>query len=147
MMNGAPLPHAISVVLKCGDQFILQHRDDREGVEAAGKIHFFGGGLEASDANPEEGICRELSEETSLDVGSLTLRKVWEGECTNEADEQRKRCYVTLYEAELPPDQLGFEIFEGQGKVIIDREQLDTLPNITPFARRVIESDNYKDVA
>lgn len=146
-MNQESLPQAVSVVLKCGSQFVLQHRDDREGVEAPGKIHFFGGGLESSDANTEEGICRELSEETSLDVGSLTLRKVWEGAYTNDADEQRKRCYITLYEAELPSDQLGFEIFEGQGKVIINREQLDTIPNVTPFARKVIKSDNYKDVA
>lgn len=146
-MHETSLPRAVSVVLKCGDQFILQHRDDREGVEAPGRIHFFGGGLEDSDASAEAGARRELGEETSLDVDSLTLHKVWEGERINEADIQRRRCYVTLYEAELSPDQLGFEVFEGQGKVIINREQLKEIPNITPFARRAIESDNYKDVA
>lgn len=144
-MNETPLPHAVSVVLRCGDQFILQHRDDREGVEAPGKVHFFGGGLEDSDVSPEAGARRELSEETSLDVDSLTLRKVWEGERINEADIQRKRCYVTLYETELSPEQLGFDVFEGQGKVIINREDLEEIPNITPFARKVIELDNYKD--
>lgn len=144
-MGAKTKSRAVSVILRFGDMFVLQHRDDKPEIEAPNGIHFFGGGIEPFDADEEAAIRREVEEETSLRAGNLSLKRVWQGDVQNESGEGFTN--VTLFEAELPPQEIGFEVYEGQGKVFVTRDQLAELPAITEFARRVIESDNYQGLA
>lgn len=136
--------HSVSAILKCGDYFILQQRDAKKGIESPGKIHFFGGAVEAFDADTEAAIRRELGEETSLDTRTLKLEKVWQGEIPGEPYNRYASYSATLYEVQIPTTD--FLVYEGEGKVVVRREDIDGLGDITPFARHVIKAKNYNEI-
>jgi len=136
--------HAVSAILRYGDCFVLQQRDNKAGIEAPGKIHFFGGGVEADDADTEAALRRELGEETSLNIQDLKLKKVWQGVRPGESYNHYSAYNVTLYEVEIPTTD--FLVREGKGKVVVRREDIDKLDNLTSFARYVIKAKNYNEI-
>lgn len=63
-----PSDAAAAILSAPGTRYVLQLRDARPGIFYPGHWGCFGGALEPSDASIEDGLRRELREETGLDL-------------------------------------------------------------------------------
>ncbi len=99
----------IWLVLPSGD-VVLQRRDKKTNV-SPGLLGLFGGHIEAGET-PEEAIKRELSEETSLDVSSLTIDYITNTELPHPNNPTTRR-KIYFYKTTIDSD--NFNVFEGAG--------------------------------
>jgi 8-oxo-dGTP diphosphatase len=74
-------------ILRVGERYALQHRDNRPDVASPGFWALFGGGIDG-DETPRAAIRREIREELALDV--TEWRELW-----------RVRHYVPLRDADV----------------------------------------------
>ncbi len=89
---------------------VLQRRDEKTDV-SPGLLSLFGGHVEAGET-PEEAMYRELSEETSLDVPSLSISSAGSAELPHPNDPAMTR---TMYFYKAAIDSDDFDVFEGEG--------------------------------
>jgi 8-oxo-dGTP pyrophosphatase MutT (NUDIX family) len=105
------------IIIECPEGIVVQQRDDKETITSPGQLSLFGGALEG-DETPVEGILREVAEETSLKLGAADIEEI----ITIQINGKKKngdnfeRTYYTFVAKIDSPD---FEVFEGQGAVII----------------------------
>jgi len=64
----APSDAVAAILTAPGGRYVLQLRDDKHGIFYPGHWGCFGGALEASDGSLEEGLRRELREETGIEL-------------------------------------------------------------------------------
>lgn len=100
-----------SILLKLPDGRIILQRRTKNASYAPGKLNIFGGGVE-NDETTDECMVREIKEETSLDIGSLSLRPVANFVIPSCEDFYEDRHFY-LYEALVA--NLDFEVYEGDG--------------------------------
>jgi len=105
-----------AVLLKQGENFLLQHRDDKPGIVSPGKYAVWGGALEG-DESFEQGALRELKEETGVlcSVSDLLLIEKF----VLSAAENTQRNYaaeIAVYLVEVDAS-INVNCYEGQGIV------------------------------
>lgn len=113
--------------------FIMQQRDDKPGINNPGEISAFGGKIKSSDQSHLQAAARELREETNLhfEIEDLQFFKIFRK--TEADDTPTNVTYYTL----TGVDTTGLEIYEGQGFVIINPNELSKYP-LTILVRSVI---------
>lgn len=99
---------------------LMLHRTKKENDENAGKWIGVGGKFEEGES-PEECLCREVKEETGLDLTSYTLRGIITFTSNIFGSE-----YMFLYRATTD----SFEVREcSEGELLwVDREKIESLP-------------------
>ncbi len=106
-------------ILRMSDHFFFQHRDDKPGIASPGLFSGFGGAIE-NDETPLQAAKRELTEETSLEVGKLTFNELGKIDLTTQGLGIR-----FAYVAEIPT--ADFDVYEGQGKVQLSKDEITKL--------------------
>lgn len=115
-----------------GTNEVAMQRRDYNTPHAPGMLGFFGGHIEANE-KPFAAAIRELSEETSLDVGSLDIQHLVSVKHPADADGPLS---IHLFEAIIPNE--AFEVFEGQGCETYDLLDLLTRDDLAPPARLLL---------
>lgn len=106
-------------ILRLGNSYYFQHRDDKPGIASPGLYSAFGGAIEPSE-DPLEAAKRELTEETSLNVDALTFKYLGKIDMIKEGLGIRHAYLATIKD----PD---FDVYEGQGKVQLSKDEIDNL--------------------
>jgi 8-oxo-dGTP diphosphatase len=98
------------IALLCGSNLITIQRDDIEGLWAAGKWDFLGGGRENAET-PFECLTREAREELNIDLNSPEIKIVWSREYPALHDESKRGYFFVglIKPAMLKNAQLGDE--------------------------------------
>lgn len=123
----------IALVLPDG-KLVVQRRA-KDAFSSAGLLGFFGGHIETGES-PLDAMTRELAEETSLDVDSLTITKVTEVELPNSTDPTQKKKFY-FYTTNIPSDD--FDVFEGDGAETYSLDELNVRTDVAVSARHMIE--------
>lgn len=121
------------LLMDSSGNFVMQQRDDKPGINNPGEISAFGGKVKASDESHLQAAARELREETNLqfDTSDLQFFKIFRK--TEADDTPTNVTYYTLTSI----DTTGLEIYEGQGFVSINPNELSNYP-LTILVRSVI---------
>lgn len=121
-------------LIRKGDSYAFQVRDDRPDIASPGKLAAFGGKLEGGESK-RKAIIRELEEETSLNVNTSKLKYL--GRVIGASPERPGVGYGYILEA----TSLDFEVYEGQGRVIVSLQELESfdLSKFNPSTRQAIE--------
>ncbi len=125
---------AVAAILLTPDaRYLLQHRDRRRGIFFPDHWGFFGGAVEANDADRPASLQRELKEELALDVARDTVAYF------TDFTFDTSFCgaapiYRTFYEIQLMADQLvGLRLAEGsEFRAFTAREALGRL-RLAPY--------------
>jgi 8-oxo-dGTP pyrophosphatase MutT (NUDIX family) len=101
------------VLIKQGNEFVLQCRDNIPSIAEPGMIGIWGGAVEADDKTPEDAAIRELLEETGVKADINKLRKLLTYETTVLGpNNYGKPLLAHLFLLELQTDVI-VECFEG----------------------------------
>ena len=109
-------------------EFVLQRRTDNSPL-SPNKLGLFGGGIEAGES-PYECIVRELGEETSLDIGRLTIDFIKRYELQN------PNRYSYLFRAFV--ESAEFRIYEGKWVEVYTLEALKMRNDLTPTLQLIV---------
>lgn len=71
-----PIRQAALIVIDTGTAWLLQKRENKDGIWWPGKIGCWGGAVEPEDASPIEGAYREIAEELNLSKKDIILTPV-----------------------------------------------------------------------
>jgi ADP-ribose pyrophosphatase YjhB (NUDIX family) len=133
-----PSPHStvpagefVGVILADEEYWLLQHRDDIESIANAGCMSVWGGKLEPEDNGDfVRGGMRELSEETDASLIGDELHFLSDAivysENKNGAVVPKR--IVSFLGFVASSNQI--HVFEGQGKVLLSRGNMDDWPDI-----------------
>ncbi len=129
---------AVGLIVDSDGRLLLQHRDDKPGIPAAGLWGLFGGHVEPGES-PAEAFLREMDEE-------LTWRpRRFEHFRTIEVDSDgwHGTSHVFAAHLDVPFDALVQR--EGQGMALFDPAALpdNTTPGIAPLIREFAGSRTY----
>lgn len=125
-------PHAVHAILKVGNRFVLQLRDDKPGISAPGMWSLFGGLLEKGET-PEEALTREIEEELTIEL--TEYRHLWSF--------RRKSVHFgmdidfTFYVSDISEQWSDCDLREGQAMQQFDFHELGDL-NMPAIPRDVI---------
>lgn len=127
----------VLVVLRRGDEFLLQKRDHNPSG-AANLIGAYGGKVDKTDVDHLEAACREVSEETSLNPKREDL--VYLGKVAVVCDYMGKPAKINGWSYAMQID-LGEEVESLEGTLVtMDRVQLvEHLTELTPGTRACFE--------
>lgn len=130
--------HVSIGIITHNDSYILQKRGADPKIGAAGKIGAFGGKIEPNET-PEDAVCRELAEETSLRPRP------------NQAAHMAS--YTVMADHQLEPVEVNIEAFEivatnadeitaAEGEVvrILEKDIPKSLDLMTPATRYYFET-------
>jgi 8-oxo-dGTP pyrophosphatase MutT (NUDIX family) len=109
-------------------ELVLQRRTDNAPL-GPGKLGLFGGGIEAGES-PYECIVRELGEETSLDVGRLSINFVRCYELQNP-----NRCSYLFWTF---VESAEFRVYEGKWAEVHTPEALRVRDDLTRTLQLVV---------
>ncbi len=109
------------VLLKQGDEYLLQHRDDISTIPSPGRYAVWGGAGEPGESFEQTAI-RELYEETGVTAAEDQLRLVVDYKVVDENGER----HTAVFEVVLPEDAV-VHCYEGQG--IVRLKDLRDIPN------------------
>lgn len=115
------------------DGRLVLHRRDKKAVTSPNKLGLFGGHAEAHETALETAR-RELAEEISLDVNSLTLDFIAEFEAFNSYTQQK--VHFTTFKSIVP--HTDFEVFEGVGLEVYSVEEALKRSDLTDSTRTTI---------
>lgn len=102
------------ILIRQGDEFVLQHRDNNPSIADPGIIGPWGGKIEPEDKTPEDAAVRELLEETGVKTDKKSLIHLISYETTAKTPKNLgKPIVVHLYLLELGTDVV-VRCFEGQ---------------------------------
>jgi 8-oxo-dGTP pyrophosphatase MutT (NUDIX family) len=122
----------VAAILRVGDRFVLQHRDNKPDIDLPGLWSLFGGELETDEA-PAAGIRREIVEELALQVDDF--ERLWI------IDEYRVKnddwIPVTIFTADVTAQWPAHRLGEGQGVALFPANGLPAA--MSPVARDLIE--------
>ncbi len=138
MFSREAIRTAIAIIENKGDIF-LQKRDNVPGVTYPGMLMLFGGGLEDQES-PQDGIIRELKEETSLDLDRSKLHFLWDQDFVGIGlDGEKILRHPHVFHLAIEEDD--FEVYEGAGYVRVNTDNFAQYKeNTTPFSAVVIEN-------
>ena len=121
---------AAAVIVLDNGRYLLQLRDDKEGIFFPGHWGLFGGGVEAGEESVVA-LRRELQEE--LGLVATDLRPLTRFDFDLEPMGLEK-IYRTFFELRLPVTALpSLRLGEGAAFEAFSREQVLTLPRLTPY--------------
>jgi 8-oxo-dGTP diphosphatase len=106
-------------ILKKGNKYFFQHRDNKPGIASPGLFAGFGGALETGEI-PLQAARRELSEETSLDIDKMKFKELGIIDLTDQGLGIRYTYIADITDSD-------FEVFEGQGKVQLSKDEITSL--------------------
>lgn len=107
------------VLIRQGDYFVLQHRDDIPTIADPGMIGPWGGVIEPDDKTPEDAALRELLEETGVKVQTSDLIHLKSYETKGKSPKSFGLPVIAhLYFLELGPDVIvqcleGIEVYRA----------------------------------
>lgn len=126
-----PVRRGVGIIIDLGDKWLLQKRDNKDGILWPGKISMWGGTMEPEDeGNYDKTAQRELQEETGLSPNDVEMVCYGSIEfehslVTGEPVWQDSRLYVAR-----PKQDVSIHINEGIGAIEIpakpDLSSLDT---------------------
>jgi ADP-ribose pyrophosphatase YjhB (NUDIX family) len=125
----------LSIVLgfiRRGDTFLLQFRDGDPKIGAVNLIGCFGGKIETGET-PETAVCRELTEETTLNIAPEDIEKL--GQVKVVSDHQLEQVSVTADVFMIKTDDVDVRAREGK-LIELGLEEIEgKLPEMTPGTR------------
>lgn len=125
-------------VIRQGDEYLLQNRDHNPSG-AADMIGAYGGKIERKkDSGPEEATCRELAEETSLDLlpDDLSLLGEIDVVCDYKGKPAKIHGWAYLI---LLDSGVALESKEGTLVRMTESQVLSSLDEFTPGTRKCFE--------
>ena len=131
----------VGIIIDLGDKWLLQKRDNKDGILWPGKISMWGGTMEPEDeGNYDRTAARELLEETGLTPGNaeLTCYGSLEFEHFTVSGEpvwQASKIYVVK-----PKPDIGIHINEGVGSAEIPANPDLSVLNTEDYATGVVEA-------
>ena len=121
---------AAAVIVLDDGRYLLQLRDNKEGIFFPGHWGLFGGGVEMGE-QPVAALRRELKEELGLEVVEPRPLTRFEFDL---APMGLKRIYREFFEVNLPAAIVStLRLGEGSAFESFNREQVLTLPRLTPY--------------
>jgi 8-oxo-dGTP diphosphatase len=132
---------ATAILVDAGGSYLLQHRDDKRGIDNPGMWGSFGGRIEPYES-AEDGFLRELEEELAWQPESFELY----GSAPYRVDERRQLIY--LYAAPVSVPIGDMVLGEGQGFGFFPPDALppDTQPDYAGLLARFTQSDMYVEM-
>ena len=128
--NLRPGNAAAAVIVLDDGRYLLQLRDNKEGIFFPGHWGLFGGGVEKGE-QPADALRRELQEELDLDVLELKPLAHFEFDLVPMG---LQSIYRDFFEVNLPATQVSsLRLREGKAFDAFTREQILTLPRLTPY--------------
>jgi 8-oxo-dGTP pyrophosphatase MutT (NUDIX family) len=127
---------AVAILVLPDGRYVLQRRTYDAPI-APGLLGLFGGHIEAGET-PLEAICRELAEETSLDISSLSLSRKRKILVPASANFGRDRIFH-IFEANIASD--NFKVFEGVGAESYSKDELLSRDDVSETVQRTIKKD------
>ncbi len=120
-------------IVKCGDKFIFQHRDNNPDIASPGLFAAFGGAVEPEESLIDAAV-RELREETSLEIDKNNLTYLGSINVPVKRGGTRH-----AFIAEVQND--SFDVYEGQDKVSFTWADLIKmeLDKFTPSTKEAIK--------
>jgi 8-oxo-dGTP pyrophosphatase MutT (NUDIX family) len=112
----------VGVILKSGEKFLLQLRDDKEWIKTPNKWSIFGGGIEKGES-PKTTAIREMEEELGLKLTDKDLKLIVKVHSH----------YIFLSEKEINLSQL--ELHEGQDMKLFSRREIIWMKNVHLWTR------------
>lgn len=106
-------------ILRRGNKYYFQHRDNKPRIASPGLYSAFGGAVEPSE-DPLDAAKRELTEETSLDVSKLTFKYIGKIDMVKDGLGIRHAYLADITDSD-------FEVYEGQGKVSFSKDELESM--------------------
>lgn len=125
----------IQLRLKETDKYVFQRRDG-DAPTSSHLLGFFGGSMEPGELADEAAI-RELKEETSLDVGSLTLAHIASLELPRGLHDRTEAIELHLFSTTIP--DVNFAVYEGVGSETYNREDVLSRDDLAPTLRYLLE--------
>ena len=127
-----PRRHTAVAILRVGERFALQHRDDKPGIAAPGLWGLFGGEALPGEP-PSTAIRREIEEELGRDVTDFAV--LWTVD--HHDGPSRHDVRFTVFTADVSEHWPRHRLTEGQGTGLFT---VDELPERTAtIARALIE--------
>ena len=125
-----PRNAAAAVIFLDDGRYLLQLRDNKEGIFFPGHLGLFGGGVDVGE-RPVDALRRELKEELGLEVAETRLLTRFEFDLAPMGINRIFRDFfeVRLSAAIVPTLKLG----EGSAFKSFNRKQVLTLPRLTPY--------------
>ncbi len=117
-------------------EYLLQLRDGAPAIGAANLIGCFGGKIEAGET-PVEAMCRELGEETTVQLNPADMKKL--GKVEVESDYQFKSVRITAHIFAAILGNTEVEAKEGQLVRMTKEEAAVRLAEMTPGTRAAFE--------
>ena len=117
---------SVGIILKNIDnEFLLQHRDDKEGIAGRNMWSFFGGAIDRGET-PDRAIVREIEEELCLDINGKMkfIKKLSIGNSS---------CYIYEYLGRVQEDDLKQR--EGQGLGFFKQDKIREM-DIVPYVKK-----------
>jgi 8-oxo-dGTP pyrophosphatase MutT (NUDIX family) len=127
---------AVAILVLPDGRYVLQRRTYDAPI-APGLLGLFGGHIEAGET-PLEAICRELAEETSLDISSLSLSRKSKILVPASTNFDRDRIFY-IFEANIASD--NFKVFEGVGAESYSKDELLSRDDVSETVQRTIKKD------
>jgi 8-oxo-dGTP diphosphatase len=130
---------ATALIIDRQGRFLLQHRDDKEGIANPGLWGSFGGAIEPYEP-PDEGLLRELQEELSWQPDRTELYGAYP------YDSGKVLIYVYAMPIHAPLASLV--LGEGQGMALFAPDELPatTVPDLRRLIERFAGSDRYREI-
>ena len=136
--------HASAAILQVADgRYLLQKRDNIEGIFYPGFWGLFGGGIEPGES-PEAGLRRELKEELAIEVDDISLfsRTVLDFEFAGYGE-----CVRWTFTAVLPTSDIAsLTLGEGAGLSYFTAAEVLGLPYVVPYDAFALWQNINRDV-
>lgn len=121
---------------KDGSKYLLQRRNHKTNLFPGG-LGFFGGHIE-EDESPEDCIRRELEEETSLDLGEISLEPTVAMAVLPERTGGEHIVEIHVFDALV--HDAGFDVNEDAQLELHTMEEALAQPDLIPTTRYVMEN-------
>jgi ADP-ribose pyrophosphatase YjhB (NUDIX family) len=125
------LPIVLGLIQQ-GDDYLLQYREGDPSIGAVNMIGCFGGKIEDGES-PEQAVCRELNEETTLQLKPANVSKL--GRVIVTSDHQLEQVKVIAHVYSVPVGSVAVRATEGCLVVMGAGEVEENLQNMTPGTR------------
>lgn len=121
---------AAAIILVDDGRYLLQLRDDKEGIFFPGHWGLFGGAVEAGE-RPEDALRRELEEELGLRIGALRFLARFD---YNFRPAGLTQFYRDIFEVDLRGTaEPSLRLREGQGMGRFRRAEMLMLAHVVPY--------------
>lgn len=129
-MNGA----AQVILIRKDGALVLQLRDNKPDIANPGMVSAFGGQIEQGET-PLQAACREINEETNLDLSEkdLTLFGFYQKTKAEHGED-----VAVHYFTSSNIDDSCLQVYEGQGFVVVQNLQEAAALNASPLLRQVL---------